>query len=126
MPAPRRETIKVEGLRDFLRDTNKAERETKKKVRERLKEAGDVVRKEASRMFDPVSAKTAAGYRVRARVSGVHVEQSLRKTTGTRPDYGALQMRRALIPALIAKEDDVHREMEKAAEDLAEIVGGRL
>lgn len=126
MPAPRRETVKVEGLRDFLRDTAKAERETKKKVRDRLKEAGDIVREDASRRFGGISAKSAAGYRVRARVSGVHVEQSLRKTTGLRPDYGALQMRRALIPALIAKEDDVHREMEKAAEDLAEIVGGRM
>lgn len=124
--APRRETVRVEGLRDFLRDTNKAEKETKKKVRDRLKEAGDVVREEASRLFSPVSAKTAAGYKVRARVSGVHVEQSLRKTTGMRPDFGALQMRRALVPALINKEDDVYREMEKAADDLADIVEGRL
>lgn len=124
--APRRETVRVEGLRDFLRDTNKAEKETKKKVRDRLKEAGDVVREEASRLFSPVSAKTAGGYKVRARVSGVHVEQSLRKTTGMRPDFGALQMRRALVPALINKEDDVYREMEKAADDLADIVEGRL
>lgn len=126
MPAPRRETVKVEGLKEFLRATNKADAETKKKVRDRLKEAGDVVREDASRRFAPVSAKTAAGYRVRARVSGVSVEQSLRKTTGNRADYGALQMRRALVPALISKEDDVYREMEKAAQDLAEIVGGRL
>lgn len=116
----------MEGLREFLRATSKADRETKKKVRDRLKEAGDVVREEASRLFSPVSAKSAAGYRVRARVTGVHVEQSLRKTTGTRGDYGALQMRRALVPALVAKEDEVVREMEKAAEDLTEIVGGRL
>lgn len=124
--ASRQETVRVEGLRDFLRDTAKAERETKKKVRDRLKDAGDVVRQEASRLFDPVSAKTAGGYRVRARVSGVHVEQSLRKTTGLRADYGALQMRRALVPALINKEDEVHREMEKAADDLADIVEGKL
>ena len=123
--APRQETVRVEGLRDFLRDTAKAEKETKKKVRDRLKEAGDVVREEASRLFAPVSAKTADGYRVRARVSGVHVEQSLRKTTGLRPDYGALQMRRALVPVLIAKEDDVQREMEKAADDLADIMEGK-
>lgn len=126
MPAPRRETVKVEGLREFLRATNKAEVSTKKKVRDRLKEAGDVVREDASRRFSPVSAKTAGGYRVRARVTGVYVEQSLRKTTGTRADYGALQMRRALVPALESKAGDVEREMEKAAEDLAEIVGGRL
>lgn len=126
MPPPRQETVRVEGLREFLRATNKAEKDTKKKVRDRLKDAGDVVRAEASRLFAPVSAKTAGGYRVRARVTGVFVEQSLRKTTGKRGDYGSFQMRKALVPALIAKADEVEREMEKAAEDLTEIVGGRL
>ena len=34
---------------------------------------------------------TAAGLRTRVRQRGVSVEQSLRKTTGLRPDYGRLQ-----------------------------------
>ena len=57
-------------------------------------------------------------------MSGVFVEQSLRKTTGHHPEYGALQMRQALIPALVSKSDEVEREMKKAADDLADIVQG--
>lgn len=124
MAAPRRETVQVKGLTEFLRATNKAERETKKVVREKLRDAGDVVREEASKRFAPFSAKSAAGYRTRVRVRGVEVEQSLRKTTGARPDFGALQMSRALIPALVSKEDEVERNMEKAAEELSGIVAG--
>ncbi len=126
MPAaPRRETIRVHGLRDFLRATAKADKETKAVVRDKLKEAADVVRVEASRLFAPISAKSAGGYRVRARTTGVVVEQSLRKTNKLHPTYGGLQMRRALVPALEAKSSEVERRLEQAVDDLADIMEGR-
>lgn len=118
-------TVRVKGLREFQRAANKAEKETKKVVRDRLKEAGDVVRQEAARLFSPINAKSAAGYRTRARIGSVFVEQSLRKTTGLHPRYGSLQMRRALLPALEAESDEVERRLRLAANELADIVEGK-
>lgn len=118
-------TVGIKGLREFQRAVAKADRETKTVVREKLKEAGDVVREDASERFQRYDAKSAAGYRTRARVGSVFVEQSLRKTTGLRPDYGSLQMRRALLPALEAKGGEVERKLEDAIDDLADIFEGR-
>ncbi len=67
-----------------------------------------------------MSQKSAAGYRVRVRQRGVAVEQSLRKTTGTRSDFGELQMRQALLPALEANEDRVESAMEAAIDTVAD------
>lgn len=122
MAAPRRETVRITGLREFVRALNKADKETRKLVLERLKRVGEQVRTDAARRFSPISARSAEGYRLRARVTGVFVEQSLRKTTGKHPTYGALQMRRALIPALIAHEADLQHEMGEAIDDIADIL----
>jgi len=57
---------------------------------------------------------TASGYRVSVSGRGVFVRQSRRKTTGLRPDFGALQLREALEPALERNESQVFREVERA------------
>jgi hypothetical protein len=119
-------TVRVKGLREFQRAVAKADQETKGVVREKLREAGDVVRVEATRRFDPVSAKSAAGYRTRVRIRGVAVEQSLRRTTGKRADWGRIQMVRALEPALDAKSRDVEAKLEDGIDELADIVEGRF
>ncbi len=90
-------------------------------LRADLGKVGDVVRDEARRRFESVSSKTAAGFETRVRVGSsalVVVAQSLRKTTGSRPDYGATQMRLALLPARAAKHDE--------AVDILEAGAGRL
>jgi hypothetical protein len=50
--------------------------------------------------------------------AGVSVTQRARKVTGTRPDFGALQMREAMLPALADHVDDV----ERAAEDVLDVI----
>ncbi len=125
MAAPRQETVRVDGLREFMRATAKAEKDTKKLVRARLREAGESVRIEAKDRFSRISAESASKFKVRARAAGVFVEQSARKTTGLRPDYGSLQMTRALIPALELKADEVTEEVAKAADELRDMVEGR-
>jgi hypothetical protein len=124
MASPTRDTLRVEGLTPFLRATARAEKETKKQVRGALKEAGDVVKIEASSRFQRFDHKTAEGFRTRVRQTGVSVEQSLRRTTGTRPDYGALQMREALLPAMEEKsrevEDTFNDAMDKVADTFEE------
>lgn len=117
-------TVRVKGLREFMRATARAEKETKKRIRDKLKEAGDVVREDAALRLRHYDARSASKLVVRPKVRGIFVEQSLRKTTGLRPDWGALQMTRALVPALDAKSGELERRLEKAVDELADIVEG--
>jgi len=49
---------------------------------------------------------------------GVFVTQRARKVTGRRPDFGALQMRDAFIPALEENEREVERAVERELDHL--------
>src|SRR4029077_5411838 len=93
-------TLRVEGYRQLMQALAKSDKATRKAVRDELRHAGDQVKTGASLRFARTDARSAAGYRTRVRQRGVAVEQSLRKTTGKHPEFGALQMRRALIPSL--------------------------
>lgn len=117
-------TIRVKGLREFSRAAVKAEKQTKSIVKEHLGRAAEPVRREGQQLFERYDVKSASGFRVRVwgRGYGVFVEQSKRKRTGKRPDYGALQMKKALIPALDRKSDQVERELERAVDRLADIL----
>jgi hypothetical protein len=118
--------VKVKGLREFIRATDHAQRETKRLVREELAAAAEPVRAEAERRFSTIDAQSAAGYAVSVRRAGlVMVVQRLRKVTGLRPDYGALQMRNALLPALAAKEGQVEHRLERAVDEIADRMEGR-
>lgn len=110
----------VHGYKPFLKACDHAAKDTKKYVRATFREVGEIVRVQAVELFQPVSEKSASGYRVRVRQRGVSVEQSLRKTTGRRPDYGALQMRRALLPALARKQGEVEEAFEHAIDKVAD------
>lgn len=116
-------TIRMRGYREFMRATAKAEKETSRVIHAKLREAGDVVREDAARRFARYDEKTASGFRVRSRIGGVFVEQKLRRTTGQHPEFGAMQMRVALEPALDAKSDEVERRMDQALAELADIYG---
>lgn len=115
------QTIRVSGYREFLRACDRSGKATKKEVRGAFREVGEGVRVDAARRIAPVDARTAAGYKVRVRQRGVAVEQSIRKTTGAHKKYGALQMRRALLPALEDNERFADRQMEQAIDKVAAI-----
>lgn len=112
-------TVRVKGLRELQRDFRKMSKDLSKEVRDGLREGAEPVRQEAAALFSPISADSAAGYKVRVRQRGVAVEQSRRRTTGKRRDYGRLQMGRALIPGLEAKQGEVIRGVEKVLDKLA-------
>jgi hypothetical protein len=112
--------LRLKGYREFLRAASRASKESQSEVRGTFRKVGDIVREEATFRFQRFDARSAAGYRTRVRQRGVAVEQSLRRTTGTRPDFGALQMRKALVPALDSKRDKVEREMEHAIDKVAD------
>lgn len=114
----------VHGYREFMAATARADRESKKYVRDTFRQVGEVVRVQASARFASTHARTAAGYRVRVRQRGIAVEQSLAKSTGLRPDFGALQMRRALVPSLMSNADTLDRELERALDRVADHFNG--
>lgn len=118
------QAVKVRGLNEFLRATAKADKETKKRIRRRFKEVGDIVRRDAAGSFARYDAKSAGGFRPVVRTRGVVVEQRYGRTTGQHPEFGALQMRRALIPAVESNQDRIVAEFEKALDELADIVEG--
>lgn len=106
------------GLSEMLRASKDAGKSTQKEVRAALAKSGEIVQADAVPRLAKYSTKSAAGLKVRIRQRGVDVEQSLRKTTGLRPDYGALQMRKALLPAVARKFPEVEAEFEKALDEI--------
>lgn len=114
------QTIRVKGLRSLLRATDAAGKETKKLVRDTLRKTAEPVRADAARRFAPIDPRSASRYGISVRRTGtVSVEQRLRRTTGKHPEFGRLQMRRALIPALEANEQRVVADLDDALERLA-------
>lgn len=114
-------TVRVEGLRQLLRATDAADKATKKLVRSELRKVAVPVRDEARRLFASTDSKSASRFGISVRKVGtVSVEQRLRRTSGLRPDFGRLQMRKALVPALEGKADEVIVLFDKALERLSD------
>lgn len=124
MASSQQNTVRVEGLRELLRDTARAEKATKKAVRDELREAGEILQEEWARTFRVVDERSASNFAVRVRQAGVFVQQKLRKTTGLRGDYGSLQMRYG-FEALAEKEEAIVDRMKEAADKTADIMEGR-
>lgn len=95
-------------LRALLRATDNAGKETKKLVRSELRKAAEPALVDARARLRPISVKSAGKLGISIRKVGtVTVEQRLRRTTGLRKDFGALQMRKSLLPALAENADEV-------------------
>jgi hypothetical protein len=104
----------VEGLTELRHAVAESDDKLPAAVKRGLRAGGRIVQDEAQRLFNEIDENSAAGFRTRVRGTGrVMVEQSKRKTTGAHPDYGALQMRHALIPARDEKLDDVAEKVER-------------
>jgi hypothetical protein len=117
---PQGATLQVKGYQAFMRALALADKADRKAVRTEFRKVGARVQRDAATSIAPINARTAGGYRTVVRQRGVAVEQSIRKTTGLHPEYGSLQMRRALIPALWANEDDLIRDLEQALDRVAD------
>ena len=111
-------TLVVKGYKEFLRAAKDAGSVTNREVRAAFRRSGEIVRADAAQRLTKYSTTSAAGLKVRVRQRGVAVEQSLRKTTGAHPQYGSLQMRKALLPALARNEPAVEAEFEKALDEV--------
>ena len=112
--------IKVTGYKEFLKACDRADKETKKFVRETFRDVGDIVKDDAQKRLAKIDERSAAGLRTVVRQRGVSVEQSLRKTTGEHPEFGTLQMEEALLPALDEQEPQVGRAFSRAIDKVAD------
>lgn len=92
------ETIRLHGYRECMKALTKVDDDTKKVVREALREAAWPVQADTRARIAKYTGVGPVGISVRQR--GVSVEQRKGKVTGQRPDFGALQMRKGFIPAL--------------------------
>jgi hypothetical protein len=101
------DAVRVRGLKELQRAFRMADKALVKELRRELRDAGNIVRDEARSRFSDIDGRSAAGFRTVVRQRGVAVEQRYGRTTGARPDFGALQMRRALEPGLEAKQGEV-------------------
>ena len=114
--------LNVKGLSDFIKAADAAGRETKKQVRDRLRQVAEPVLADARTKLARYDERSASRLGISIRRAGtVSVEQRLRRTTGARPDFGVLQMQSALIPALDENTDRVEREFEQALDDIADV-----
>jgi len=116
-----RETVAVRGYKELAKASLLADKALRKEMRDTFRAVGEPVRSEAAIRFAPIDARSAAGYRTRVRQRGVIVEQSLRKTTGKHPEYGKLQMRRALLPSLAHQEPETMRQMNQAINKVCDL-----
>lgn len=113
----------ITGYTDLVVALKKLPRDVELGMRAELKAAGMEVQTDATSRFDRLSEKTARNFRTYVRLRGVSVEQALNRTTGRRPDWGALQMKDALIPALNDKQEEVVRRIEAMVDRTAALEG---
>jgi D-aminopeptidase len=112
-------SVKVTGLRELRTALKAMDRDLGREVDQELKGIATAVADEARSRFSAIDPRSASGFKARLRGFGrVAVEQT-RRSTHTRPDYGAMQMTRALIPAVWAKADDTERALENMITTLA-------
>lgn len=107
-------TLIVSGVPELLRAIAQMPPATKRECRKALRVIGEKVRAEGQSRFTEYNPVSAAGYRVYVRARGISVEQKYNKVDGSRPDYGPLQMDRALIPALEMYGEDTEGALEDA------------
>ena len=111
-------TVRVKGLSQLNRDFRKLGPELQKELRAELKAVAEPVATEARSLAARFGPKTVRGIAAGSRAGAAVVRQRNRKTTGKRPDFGVLQMRDVLIPAIDAKEEETVRGMERMLDRL--------
>lgn len=115
-------TLRTEGLSGLIKAGDAAGKETKKLIRDRLREVAEPVLADARSKLSRYDARSASRLGISVRRAGtVAVEQRLRRTTGAHKQFGSLQMTEALMPALDENADRIERRFEDALDDIADI-----
>ena len=103
-------TVHVSGLRETRKAFEKGSDELKE-LDEELVRLAEPVRQTVDQKL--ARYERVGPVKVQRRGFEVVVRQTKRKVTGKRPDFGALQMRVAFIPALEQHRDRIERDVEQ-------------
>jgi len=98
MPAPGFR-LHVTGYRETLRALSQVDKGTAKAMRDGFKRAAEPVAGDARARLSGLAGISLGTIRPRVSSAGVYIRQGKGKRSGKRPDFGALQMRRGLLPA---------------------------
>lgn len=118
-------TLAVRGLAPMIRDFDKLSRDgLSHPLRSELKRLAEPVARTARHRADEegYGCKTVTGLQAGVRYATAVVRQQNRKTTGKHPEFGDLQMRKVLLPALREHEPEIVAGVEKL---LDRMLGGR-
>lgn len=117
------ETIRIEGGNKVIRAFREVDGDLARKFGNDLKKAADPVVEATKQKEGRWRGASIRTIRSRRRGFNIYVEQSARKVTGLRGDFGQLQMRDALVPALEENTTKVAREVESVLDQYAEAAG---
>lgn len=109
-------TVRVEGWREAVRALDRVNRGAKREILKGIAEGARPIADDANTRLGRY--RGIGRITTRASVTGVFVQQSHRKVTGKRPDFGALQMSRGLIPAVDAGGPEIEGRIEGALDGL--------
>jgi hypothetical protein len=109
-------TVRVEGWREAARALDRVNRDAKRSILSGIAEGARPIADDANERLGRY--RGIGRITTRSNVSGVFVQQSHRKVTGKRGDFGALQMRRGLIPAAEQEQPHVVASIERALDGL--------
>jgi hypothetical protein len=107
-------TVRVKGYREVTRALNRVDKDTRKALLDGLKKAAEPTAQDARSLLSGYTGLATSSIQPRAVASGVFITQKAKKKTGTRPDFGALQMRRGLLPAVSDHEDEFRDKVDDA------------
>jgi hypothetical protein len=110
--------VRIKGYREVQRALLRAEKGLRAALRAGLKEAVEPVAKTAQMLETRWAGASIGTIGPRITLAGAAVTQRARKVTGKRPDFGALQMTEAMIPALEAHDDEIEDRAGEALDAL--------
>lgn len=116
-------TLRVRGLSQTIRAFSVLEKGVRAEILGELKSIAEPVAREAQDLLSEYQGLSIRTIRPRSSVRGAFVTQGAKKVTGRRPDFGALQMREGLIPALEAHEPDLEPKVGEALDRLTRAAG---
>lgn len=107
-------TIRVKGYRETARALDRVNKGAKAALYSGLKDAAEPIAADARARLGGYSGMKTDTIRPRVGLRGVYITQGARKKTGLRPDFGALQMRQGLLPAVYSRQDELAERVEDA------------
>lgn len=107
-------TLRVRGYREVTRALNQVDKGARKALLDGLKEAADPTAQDARAKLSGYAGLDTGSIQPRAVAGGVYITQKHGKKTGTRPDFGSLQMRQGLLPAAYENQDMFRDKVDDA------------